>query len=76
MKRVPTSNNVSYSEFGEIDPDKVKAAVKTFTHSCAGYSVATYVLVSDSYINKVHADCHCCTILYRALETVTMTTSW
>lgn len=52
MKRVPTSNDVSYSEFGEIDPDKVKAAVKTFTHSCAGYSVATYVLVSDSYINK------------------------
>ena len=26
--------------------DKVKAAVRTFIHSCAGYSVATYVLVS------------------------------
>ena len=36
----------THSEFGEIDTDKVKAAVKTFTHSCAGYSVATYVLVS------------------------------
>ena len=35
----------SYSEFGEVDLDKVKAAVKRFTHSCAGYSVATYILV-------------------------------
>lgn len=35
-----------FSEFGEIDPDKVKAAVKRFTVSCAGYSVATYILVS------------------------------
>ena len=33
------------SEFGEEDVDKVKAAVKMFVHSCAGYSVATYVLV-------------------------------
>ena len=35
----------SLSEFGEVDLDKLKAAVKTFIHSCAGYSVATYVLV-------------------------------
>ena len=35
------------SEFGEVDPDKLKAAVKTFIHSCAGYSVATYVLVCN-----------------------------
>ena len=34
------------SEFGEVDGDMVKTAVKTFVHSCAGYSVATYVLVS------------------------------
>ena len=34
----------SLSEFGEVDPDKLKAAVKTFIHSCAGYSVATYVV--------------------------------
>ena len=33
------------SEFRELDPEKVKLAVKKFTHSCAGYSVATYVLV-------------------------------
>jgi len=26
--------------------DKVKSAVRMFVHSCAGYSVATYVLVS------------------------------
>ena len=38
------------SEFGEIDNDKVKAAVNTFMRSCAGYSVATYTLVrSASY---------------------------
>ena len=37
-------NNIS--EYGEIDPDKVKAAVNTFMRSCAGYSVATYALVS------------------------------
>ena len=34
------------SEFEEIDSDKVKTAVKSFVHSCAGYSVATYVLVN------------------------------
>ena len=34
-----------YSEFGEIDQDKVKSAVNTFMRSCAGYSVATYALV-------------------------------
>ena len=34
------------SEFGEEDVDKVKSAVRMFVHSCAGYSVATYVLVS------------------------------
>ena len=34
------------SEFGETDPDMVKEAVRLFVHSCAGYSVATYVLVS------------------------------
>lgn len=33
------------SEFSELDPEKLKLAVKKFTHSCAGYSVATYVLV-------------------------------
>ena len=37
----------SLSEFGEVDPDKLKAAVKIFIHSCAGYSVATYVLVCN-----------------------------
>lgn len=36
-----------YSEFDETDPDKVKEAVRIFVHSCAGYSVATYVLVSS-----------------------------
>ncbi len=33
------------SEFGEDDPEKLKAAIDTFVHSCAGYSVATYILV-------------------------------
>lgn len=33
------------SEYGEVDPDKVKAAINTFMRSCAGYSVATYALV-------------------------------
>ena len=33
------------SEYGEIDQDKVKAAVNIFMRSCAGYSVATYTLV-------------------------------
>ena len=34
------------SEFGEVDPELLNAAVTRFTRSCAGYSVATYVLVS------------------------------
>ena len=38
-------SNCFFSEFGEEDGDRVKEAVKTFVHSCAGYSVATYVLV-------------------------------
>lgn len=33
------------SEFGEEDTEMVKEAVKKFTHSLAGYTVATYVLV-------------------------------
>ena len=33
------------SEYGEVDSDKLEAAVDTFVRSCAGYSVATYVLV-------------------------------
>ncbi len=37
------------SEFDETDPDLVKEAVRTFAHSCAGYSVATYVLVRYLY---------------------------
>ena len=36
----------SFSEYGEVDSDKLAAAVDTFVRSCAGYSVATYVLVS------------------------------
>ena len=35
------------SELQELDPEKLKNAVKRFAHSCAGYSVATYVLVSQ-----------------------------
>ena len=49
---------ISHSEFGEIDPDKVKAAVNRFTHSCAGYSVATYVLVGDSKHMLLQIDFH------------------
>ena len=36
------------SDFGEVDQEKVDAAIKRFTQSCAGYSVATYVLVRTS----------------------------
>ena len=36
------------SEFGENDPDKLSEAIRRFTLSCAGYTVATYVLVSSS----------------------------
>ena len=39
-----------YSEFGGEDPDKLKTAIDTFVHSCAGYSVATYILVSHVII--------------------------
>ena len=35
-----------FSEFGETDHEMLEAAVKRFVRSCAGYSVATYVLVS------------------------------
>lgn len=37
---------ITCSEFGEVDPEKLEAAIDTFVHSCAGYSVATYILVS------------------------------
>ena len=33
------------SQFGEEDPDLVQLAINRFVRSCAGYSVATYVLV-------------------------------
>jgi len=33
------------SQFGEEDPDLVQSAINRFVRSCAGYSVATYVLV-------------------------------
>ena len=44
---------INFSEYGEIDPDKVKAAVNTFMRSCAGYSVATYALVSKEIILEI-----------------------
>ena len=71
----------SLSEFGEVDPDKLKAAVKTFIHSCAGYSVATYVLVYTCmlYIILGHMISHV-TIYHmhhcRALVIVTTIISW
>ena len=43
---------LTISEYGEIDPDKVRAAVSTFMRSCAGYSVATYALVSKEIIRN------------------------
>ena len=46
----------SLSEFGETDADRVKDAIKMFVHSCAGYSVATYVLVWQQ-THRSH-DCH------------------
>ena len=33
------------SQFGEKDPDLLQSAIDRFIHSCAGYSVATYILV-------------------------------
>lgn len=48
------------SEFGETDKDMLDAAIKRFTRSCAGYSVATYVLVRRSLleVNIKSHDCH------------------
>ena len=63
-----------FSEFGEDDPDKLKDAVRRFTHSCAGYTVASYVLVSKStnewsikYDSKQ---------IFRVLEIVITTMLW
>ena len=42
------------SEYGETDYEMLNAAVKRFTRSCAGYSVATYVLVSRLASNDDH----------------------
>lgn len=42
------------NEFGEDDPDKLKDAVRRFTHSCAGYTVASYVLgIGDRHNDNV-----------------------
>lgn len=40
------------SEFGEDDPDLLKESIKRFMYSCAGYTVASYVLVCDIYLTK------------------------
>ena len=40
------------SQFGEEDPDLVESAIDRFLRSCAGYSVATYVLVLISNGNQ------------------------
>lgn len=39
-----------FSEFGEDDPELLKDALKRFAHSCAGYTVASYVLVSINFL--------------------------
>jgi hypothetical protein len=66
------------SEFAEIDTDMVKMAVRTFVHSCAGYSVATYVLVRISIVSddKCTIIPTCLCILSRALVIAITTTSW
>jgi len=51
--------NLVHSQFGEKDPELLKAAIDKFVRSCAGYSVATYVLVkSITYAVRVSASVH------------------
>ena len=49
------------SEFGEDDPDLLKDSIKRFMYSCAGYTVASYVLVSDIYLKMTGVN----SIIYR-----------
>ena len=49
------------SEFGEDDPDLLKDSIKRFMYSCAGYTVASYVLVSDIYLKIIDVN----SIIYR-----------
>ena len=61
---------ISVLHFSERDMEKAK---QTFMLSCAGYCVATYVLVSISVCVHEHMHLLCC---YRVSVTDIMTTLW